>query len=93
MLKMNPRILHVSCHGEIDYSTKSSCLIFVENQQHGKGIRVLKDEMNVLLSSVNLEDIEVVFLAACHSEEIGQLFVDKGVSHVVCVKMTRCVLD
>ena len=54
---------------------------------------MLKDEMNVLLSSVNLEDIEVVFLAACHSEQIGQLFVDKGVGHVVCVKMTRCVLD
>lgn len=68
---MNPRMLHVSCHGELDYSTRSSCLILEEAQQHGKGVRVLKDEMNVLLSSVNLEDIEVVFLAACHSEQIG----------------------
>ena len=53
------------------------------------GIRVLKDKINILLSEVNLEEIEVVFLAACHSEQIGELFIEKGVGHVICVKMTR----
>ena len=30
ILKMNPRILHVSCHGELDVDNKSSCLVLEE---------------------------------------------------------------
>ena len=47
----------------------------------------------MLLSSLTLKDIDLVFLAACHSEQIGRAFLEKGVGHVICVKMNRQVLD
>ena len=41
--------------------------------------KILKDETNT-----NIPDLVVV--ASCHSEEQGQIFIDAGVKHVICVK-------
>ena len=38
-------------------------------------------------------NIELVFISACHSEMIGQKFIDMGVEHVVCVKKDDKVID
>ena len=37
--------------------------------------------------------IELVFLAACHSEMIGNAFLNAGVKHVVCIGQQDEVLD
>ena len=37
--------------------------------------------------------IEVVFVAACDSKEIGQIFSKNDVSHVICVEKSRTVKD
>ena len=38
-------------------------------------------------------NLDVVFLAACHSELIGDMFIKSGVKHVVCIKQKDEVLD
>ena len=37
--------------------------------------------------------LDLVFLAACHSERIGEVFVNSGVKHVICIKQQQEVLD
>ena len=37
--------------------------------------------------------IDVVFVAACDSQDIGNIFGRNGVEHVVCVESERFVLD
>ena len=37
--------------------------------------------------------LDLVFVAACNSEDIGRIFQSFGVKHVICVKKQRFVLD
>ena len=37
--------------------------------------------------------INLIFLAACDSEEIGKVFSDAGIEHVICVAKKRYVKD
>lgn len=37
--------------------------------------------------------IDLIFLAACDSQIIGEVFQSAGVQHVVCVESKRYVLD
>ena len=41
----------------------------------------------------NSADLELVFVAACDSQEIGRIFQRNGARHVVCVEQNRFVLD
>ena len=36
---------------------------------------------------------KLVFLAACDSQKIGEIFLDCGIEHVICIKQGRSVLD
>lgn len=36
---------------------------------------------------------ELVFLAVCNSESIGEIFQDSGAKHVICIKKGKKVLD
>ena len=40
-----------------------------------------------------MPELNVVFVAACQSEFVGEIFKKCGASHVVCVKQNKEVLD
>lgn len=39
------------------------------------------------------DKIKLVFIAACDSETIGELFKKSGIEHIICIKSKRFVLD
>jgi len=47
----------------------------------------------------NLEDtsnsigLQFVFVASCHSEEVGKIFKEAGIPHVICINKKETVLD
>ena len=53
---------------------------------------VSKAELEKLVASAE-NKIKLVFIAACDSEQIGELFKQYGVEHVICIKDKRYVLD
>lgn len=56
---------------------------------------VSEDELKNLMDSRKNADlkIQLIFIAACTSEKIGELFQKYGVEHIICVKDKRNVLD
>ena len=73
-------MLYISCHGtEVN---KVQYLIF-ENE-YGGGDFVSLEELKGLMQRAK-KKINLIFLAACDSEEIGKVFRDAGIEHVICV--------
>lgn len=38
-----------------------------------------------------MEQVRLVFLASCHSEDVGWAFHDAGVAHVICLKSSEMI--
>ena len=57
------------------------------------GVLVSSKDIQSLLTSEVLRNLDLVFLAACHSELIGHVFIQSGVKHVVCIRKENEVLD
>ena len=87
MLRAGPRILHISCHGQVSKSNES-CLVLEDKNEPGKGVLVFQNKIENLLKRETMSNTDLIFLAACHSEKIGELFVRQGIKHVVCVKQS-----
>ena len=66
------------------------CLLF-ENEQ-GEGELVNTQRIKQLLDDFS-HQIDLVVVAACNSKNVGQVFLDSGVKHVVCVESGKFVLD
>ena len=49
----------------------------------------LKDQ----LKDINMDDIQLVLLLACHSYGIGKVFSEAGVKHVICISESDEILD
>ena len=58
----------------------------------GEGEMVKAVKLNSLIKH-EMPNIDVVFLAACNSEFLGNIFRECGVKHVICVRYNRYVLD
>ena len=69
---------------------QSHCLLF-ENMQ-GDGELVSASQLRELMKKTN-QELDVVFVAACDSQDIGRIFQRNGARHVVCVESNRFVLD
>ena len=85
-----PKILHISCHGiirEKDNIKKFS--LCMENK--GVLIEITEEKIRSILSNEErLCNIDLVFISACHSEYLGNIFFECGVKNVICVnKMTK----
>ena len=77
-LKKHPILLHLSCHGTAD-----SCLIFED--ENGCAIYITETQLKIyLLEAKPLPS--VVFISACLSANIGAVFKQAGVQHVICIK-------
>lgn len=101
VISLKPSVLHISCHGVRNnqqsmgqnYSSSQSVghFLLFENIQ-GDGDLVSAQELGAFMKTGHTE-LEVVFVAACDSEEIGKIFQRNGAKHVICVESKRFVLD
>ena len=65
MLALEPKILHISCHG---FRTPEEALLF--EKPAGEGVRVTKDDLRSLIQQ-KAGTLDLVYLAACTSEFLG----------------------
>ena len=101
MMKENPRILHISCHGlnltlkhgpvyDSERVEKETCLLF--EKENGEGHLVNSKILNQLILK-SAESLDLIVLAACNSEFAGKIFLKCGAKHVICIKKDKEVLD
>ena len=38
-------------------------------------------------------DLQFVYVASCHSEQVGRIFLEAGVPHVICIDQNETILD
>ena len=94
-------MLHLSCHGvrntvntmgmNYNQSADHGHFLLFENAQ-GDGELVSAQQLKELMKKARRE-LDVVFVAACDSQDIGRIFQRNGARHVVCVESNRFVLD
>ena len=61
-------------------------------KQSGEGELVSQKSLNKIVKKA-VASLELVFVAACDSEFIGNIFHKSGARHVICVKQGKHVLD
>lgn len=78
--RLGCKALHFSCHG----IPEGLCF---EDGRLGLQ-RVWVEQLKALLKKGRLS-LQFVFVSACYSRAIGDVFVEAGVPHVVCVNNTK----
>jgi CHAT domain-containing protein len=104
MLKKEPSVIHISCHGLTNIRDnlgskfeetrdQGNFLIFETDQ--GESNLVSHKKLKELLKNEQsrIKEIDLVFLAACTSESNGQLFKELGARHVICIVDNQLVRD
>ena len=92
MLKLKPRILHISCHG---YSLENNNNYLVFESDDGQASKMSEKALDKALDSFKdaVKNLDLVFVAACQSEFVGELFKKYGAQHVICIDKKASVLD
>jgi hypothetical protein len=102
VLARKPMMLHISCHGDCEdtgrQQRKSFFLAFEGTEEQLCLMERLNEEkLRDLLGCdehhYNKSKLLIVFVSACHSEGIGQLFKRMGVPVVVAVNSHTTILD
>ncbi len=92
-------MLHISCHGDCYYdSVNKKNTFYLAFEETGKDRfcildKLTEDRLRDLLGDNNSHEVLVVFVSACHSEMIGQLFKRVGVPVVIGVNSYTAILD
>ena len=92
LINARPKILHLICHGDIDAPTGE---YYLECENHRAellplGSLKLKE---LLRNNENISKIKLLFINACHSQQIAQLFLDLGVECVVSIQKDSRIVD
>ena len=100
ILANEPKIIHISCHGLIEASKSKTAaaknndvvesLLFEDVA--GKGDKISKPVLHELIAKKGGQ-IDLVYLAACTSQFVGEMFQSFGVNHAICVKREKFVKD
>ena len=80
-------ILHFCGHGIKD---KENYLIF--QNEEGCSEHLTVSRLHDLLNTSKIS-LKLVFVASCHSESAGQVFLEAGASHVICIKDEYKIFD
>jgi len=81
VVSLSPSVLHIICHGDFDKNRKQFYLCFEDN---GELYELYSDELKNKLQEINF-NTQLVFVNACHSEEVAKVFMEAGVPCVVAV--------
>mgnify|MGYP000940819129 FL=1 len=90
VLSKNPSILHIMCHGEYDSENNKFYLCF-ENS-NSEIDRLYADDLRDILQKFETS-VQLVFVNACHSEPVAQVFADAGVPCVIAVQSQLQIAD
>jgi len=79
-----PKILHISSHGTL--SKKNEYSLCLENR--GELNEIPQSRLTQILKtySKQLKKINLVFASTCHSQFLGNLFLENGVKNVICIQ-------
>ena len=88
IVTMKPHVLHITCHG--DYAKGNSTGTLTMETEDGDGRHINQED---LLYNLKLQDIMLVFVAACKSDRIGDMLMNSDVSHVICSKKNNTLVD
>ena len=96
-----PSVLHFSGHGientrenvgdDYLFSSHKGDILLLENES-GMSDYYYKNELKMLLE-IWKYNFEVVFVSSCHSQFAGQVFLESGAKHVICIKQDEKILD
>lgn len=90
LLAKGPVILHIICHGEYNKERKQFHLCF--EADNSELYEFYSDDLGDILKNVELK-IKLVFVNACHSEEVAKVFVDAGVPCVIAIQSELKIAD
>lgn len=87
ILSSNPLSLHFTGHGvsatETSTVNEGNCLIF--ETPDGEADLVSEKMLKDLIKQSNTK-LEFVYVASCHSEFAGHIFLNAGAKHVICIR-------
>jgi hypothetical protein len=92
-----PTLLHFTGHGQPADANAESVLIIESDSSELRSLTTTS--LSMILGPNVASSIKLVFVATCHSEAIGQVFVDAGVKHVIATcgevdnKRAECFVD
>ena len=69
----NPKIIHISCHGDYDKKNENYYLAF-EKEFSGEELKFTETYLKKIMASVKGHQIKLAFVNACHSGEMGNIF-------------------
>ena len=87
ILTSNPLSLHFTGHGveanETSIKNEGNCLIF--ETEDGEADLVTEKLLTELIQQSDTK-LEFVYVASCHSEFAGEIFLNAGAKHVICIR-------
>lgn len=91
MIEEKPSIMHIMCHGDYDVVKKEYFLEFENSRAELSKLypSLLKEK----LGGKDLSDIHLIFINACHSQAIGECFLEMGVKAVVVAQSEHKIND
>ena len=88
-IRKYPKILHLSCHGCIEKNEFYLCL-----EEKGVKCSISLDKIcKVIEQEKRLNEIDLVFISACHSKPLGEKFLELGVKNVICISSETPITD
>ena len=96
-----PVVLHFSGHGiennkknlGSDYTmNKQKGHVLLFENENGMSDYYFEQELKTLLN-ISKYEFELVFVSSCHSQFAGQVFLNAGAQHVICIIQNAKVLD
>ncbi len=91
--EIRPKILHISCHGDYDPDMQMYYLAFEDRRGEGLLDKFTTEKLSKLIGSSEEAGVEIVFVSACHSQLIGQILSEAGISCVIAVHSMQKILD
>ena len=89
VLSLSPKILHIICHGEFSKENNQFYLCFEED---GELKELYSSDLKDKLAEIKLKT-QIVFVNACHSEEVARVFQEAGVPCVIAVQSELKIED
>ncbi|EAS04920.2 CHAT domain protein (macronuclear) [Tetrahymena thermophila SB210] len=87
---INSQIIHISCHGDFHKEYQKYYLQFEEKNCELKCVTT--EQFKTLLQNKK-EKPKLTFVNACHSEEVGLMFLNSGIPFVVAVQSNLKIQD
>ena len=91
VLAKGPSILHIICHGEYSKQEKQFYLCF--EGENGELLEFFSENLRSIIEKIEISSVKLVFVNACHSEEVAKVFVQAGVPCVIAIQSELRIAD